>query len=112
MTNNRGTTMETNQAVRKNLSLQQNDAENDAHIESSVAAIEAPIKDGARVAGMDLKAIRAAIARVEAEAKATVTAENRAHAEARARSLAEERAIADAAAIAEANKNAQAAEEA
>jgi hypothetical protein len=100
--------METNQALRKNLSLQAADAGNDDFIDT---VTDAP-KTGARVAGMDLKTIREAIARVEAEAKATVTAENRAYAEAHARSLAEDRVQADAAAIAEANRNAKAAEEA
>jgi hypothetical protein len=62
--------------------------------------------------GIDLKSIREAIARVEAEAKATVAAENRAHAEARARALAEDRARTDAAATAEAYHSAKANEEA
>ena len=44
---------------------------------------------------IDVKGIREAIARVEAEARATVAAENRAQTEARARSLAEERAQTD-----------------
>jgi len=44
---------------------------------------------------MDLHAIRAAIARVEAEARASVAAENRAYIEARARAAAEERAQLD-----------------
>ena len=100
--------MEMSQALRKNLSLQATASENDDVIDST---IDVP-KSGARVGGMDLKAIREAIARVEAEAKATVTAENRAYAEARARSLAEDRVQTDAAAIAEANKHARAAEEA
>ena len=55
---------------------------------------------------VDLKAIRQAIARVEAEAKATVAAENRARAETQARALAEERARTDAEASAEAHRSA------
>ena len=44
---------------------------------------------------MDLKSIRAAISRVEAEARATVAAESRAFAQARARAVAEDRAELD-----------------
>jgi hypothetical protein len=44
---------------------------------------------------IDIKGIREAIARVEAEARATVAAENRVQVETRARNLAEERAETD-----------------
>ncbi|HEX7648604.1 MAG TPA: hypothetical protein VF450_14450, partial [Noviherbaspirillum sp.] len=90
--------METNQAMRNNLKAQSLEDED----------LASPSPRG----NVDLKAIREAIARVEAEAKATVAAENRAIAEARARALAEEKARLEAAAAAEAYQNAKAAEEA
>ena len=91
--------METNQAMHKDLTGKPLE-EDDPALTSDSSGI------------IDLKAIREAIARVEAEAKATVAEENRAVAEARARALAEERARIEAAAAAEAYQNAKAAEEA
>ncbi|MGH8807560.1 MAG: hypothetical protein ACREX0_06760, partial [Noviherbaspirillum sp.] len=85
--------MDTNQATRND--LQGKTAEDD-ELDSGLAA--PPASSASRAGGVDLKAIREAIARVEAEAKATVAAENRAHAEARARALSEDRARVDAAA--------------
>ena len=101
--------MENNQALRKNLALRVDYTEDE-----SKTALPPSGEDSNSPAGegIDLKAIREAIGRVEAEAKATVAAENRARSEARARALAEERARIDAAASAEAYQSAKAEEEA
>src|SRR5580704_15714284 len=98
-----------NQSTRNNLFMQEAFAHED---ETNEQDLHMQGKELPNRAGVDLKAIRQAIARVEAEAKATVAAENRARAEERARALAEDRARADAEAGAEAHRNAKAAEDA
>jgi len=75
--------MDMNQATRNKLNGQDTSLEDDDIDAGSPAA---------RPGAVDLKAIREAIARVEAEAKATVAAENRAHAEAHPPPLAQNHA--------------------
>ncbi|MFZ3289771.1 MAG: hypothetical protein WA191_23375, partial [Telluria sp.] len=91
----------------------QDDANVTIELPSEPAANEPlpPVAARGRVK-FEMRAIHEAIARVEAEGKASCAAESRAIAEARARSLAEECTALDIAAAEAALKNAQASEQA
>ena len=101
--------MESNQALRKNPSLRDIFSEDEECAGGELVALRGAVPVNG---GIDLRSIREAIARIEAETKITVAAENRSLAEIRARSLAEDRVRADSAAAAEVYRNAKAAEEA
>lgn len=100
--------MESNQALRKNPSLHDIFSEDEECAGGELVALRSAVPVNG---GVDLKSIREAIARIEAETKITVAAENRSLAETRARSLADDRIRADSAAAAEVYRSAKAAEE-
>ncbi len=100
--------MESNQALRKNPSLRDIFSEDEECAGGELVALRGAVPVNG---GIDLKSIREAIARIEAETKITVAAENRSLAETRARSLAEDRVRADSAAAAEVYRKARAANE-